>query len=389
MAETVDRRETIREAMRSLAGDAEEVVEEAEEAPEPEQPEDGAASDDAAEGGEEPAPAKSRDDKGRFATGEKDKPVKSTPVGAEQRAAPAAAPKVEPAKPAALEVRAPQSLRPAAREAWAKLSANPDARPLLEDVARVEVETKRVLSENAGLRKSVGESQAFRQGVEQLVAPVSSFFATEGMNPAQGLVSLVNTYAALRGPRANEVLAGMIQQYGSIEGINAFLEGKPDPDAGRPQQPQRAAPQATQADPREIVRQEMAAARREAEVQQADAELDEFMRSANGGEPEFIRDVAPEMEMLFQAAQRQGRKLTFAQAYDRACKLNEDVQSILVQRAAAAAATTSPSAAPAQRARVAAATSKPRSSPGGGAPAVDPNDRRAMIERAMQRARSK
>jgi hypothetical protein len=385
-----------------LAGDEEPEAEvaPAEAEPEPTEPQAEPEPEAAPEG--ETAEQKAdreRDDKGRFAAGKekggKEKPDttgKPKPGAKVETTAPkpgattttkppekAAATATEPARPAAPTTRAPQSWTPQAREEWAKVP--PAAQ---QEILRLEGETRRVLSENAQVRKAYGEAQQFRSTIEEhLVRPYEGIFRAEGLDPYQGVASIVQTYAALHvAPQQQKdaILADLVTRYGTIEGMNAILQGQaPAQAAAAPAPMQRQAPQV---DPRAIIREELQALAQQRESQQADGELSTFMHSGPGGtEPEFIQDVWQPMQLILDAADAQGRKLTFEQAYNMALKMDENLQSILAQRAAAAAVTAQPSASPAQRARVAAATvrSKPA---GGGDPTPAATDRRAMLEKA-------
>lgn len=389
MAGNTDRMAMLRETAARLSKEEEEPkteTEETEEVPEPEAEEapEPAEKDEApTEEPEKPdKPARDRDDKGRFAPADRDAPKKPAPAKVEATpkapapTKPAAAPALAPEAPKVPELKPPQSLKPSAREAWNK--APPEMRPLLEDVTRLEGETRRVLNENAQIRKVAQEALQYRQGVEEMVGPYAGVFRAEGVEPLQGVKTLVDTYGALHygsQQQKDAILASLVAQFGSLDGINAHLEGK----AAAPQQYQPPPPRQAAPDPRAIVREEFQALRQQAENDAADRALEEFLATG----PEFIDKVWTDMRAVLQSSHEAGRKLTYRQAYDRACRMDEEIQGILDQRATAAAATAQPSA-PAQRARVAAATiqSKPA---GVGDSAPDPRDRMAMIRAAAAR----
>jgi len=107
---------------------------------------------------------------------------------------------------------------------------------------------------------------------------------------------------------------------------------------------------------------------------QAQSEVENFLTRA-----EFGNDVREDMADLMEAAQRRGQTLTLADAYKKACMMNDSVRSVLVQRQKAQQGQAHTQAA--QRAR-SAAVSVSGSAPVGGLtpPATDV---RSAIEAAI------
>ncbi|HEU4401507.1 MAG TPA: hypothetical protein VFT43_05325 [Candidatus Polarisedimenticolia bacterium] len=306
------------------------------------------------------APAEARDEKGRFApkgeqpqgkagaaskaaNGAAPKPTPEAPgkaAGADTLPAPAA----EPAKPAAPTVKAPQSWTPAAREAFAK--APPEVQA---EVAKREREVSRALQETAQARQYVTQ-------VNQSLAPYAPIARANGMDvmtwAGNGLQMMASLYAGTPAQKAATIARAISLSGADLEAINAHLAGQPPP------QGQPAAPPV---DVNALVEQKFQTIAQQYEAKQADSTLAAFMAE----EPEFIGDVWQDMQLLLQSAATQGRNMTLKQAYDRACKLDERVQSVMEQRKAAEASRTATAAT--QRAKAAAVS--PKSSPAGGPPA--------------------
>lgn len=403
-----DRRADLNAVFEKLSKDGEEpeITEapEVEAAPEPEEkPAEVEAAAEVEAPKDETAEQKAkreRDDKGRFAPKtEEAKPDKAPKALKSEKTSPAAAKPTEPAKPAAAApqpqaVRAPQSLRAAAREAWSK--APPEMRPLLEDVARLEGEAKRVLQENAGLRHQVEEVGKYRESVEGFVRPFDGIFRAQGFqNSMDGVASVVNTYAALHYAAPQQkaaILWNLINQFSSEQDMNSYAEAVAQGRAPQPQaasQQVRPPPQATQPqpmDPRALIREEFQNLQQAAALAREEKNYDTFL----AGNPEFIEypGVQDQMQTILDSAATRGRNLTYQQAYDLALKMDAEIQGILEQREAAARASLPSATAPTARARAAAATvrSKPAGAVGEQA---DPKDRRALLEANFRRSASR
>jgi hypothetical protein len=398
MPETTDRRAMLREAFdRSTAGDEEEVeTPAAEETPEEPVEAPAAAEETPAEHEgetEEQKAARERDEKGRFAAAPKEKEEKAPKApkaAAAPKAKPGTAPEPKPAAPAVPaqaaapapkgpETKPPQSWTPAEREQWGKLT--PEAQ---RAVLRTEGETRRVLQENAGLRREYGEAQKFRSEIDNGLRPFEGIFRSQGMDPLSGAMSVVRTYAALHygAPQQKaDILADLIVRFGDVDSVNAAMERR---GAGVPAapQPQYRQPQAQQpVDYRAAIREELAGLTQQAVSSRADRDLEAFLATS----PEFAQDpqVWEDMQVVLDAAAKGGRNVTYQQAYDRALKMNEEIQGVLQQRAQAAAMAQPSATAPTARARTAAATVRSKPAPAV-TQAVDPKDRRAMLQKAME-----
>ena len=269
--------------------------------------------------------------------------------------------------------RAPQAWRPEVREHWGQLPE-----PVRQEIQRREVEVQRTLQESAEARRNF-------DAVMKTVEPYQAFIKAEGSNPLQAIDNLMSTAARLRtgtAPELAQLVAGIVNQFGTGRFGNQFIELLDGALAGQaprvdPQQAaidqvlnQRLAPvqqMLTQFQQAQQMQQQRVA-------EQAQSEVGQFLQRA-----EFGEDVREEMADLLEAAQRRGQNLSLADAYKKACMLNDRVRSVLQSRAKARGAQTQTQAA--QRAR-SAAVSVTGAAPAG-ALRQDPTDVRSAIEAAI------
>lgn len=269
--------------------------------------------------------------------------------------------------------KAPASWRPEVREHWNQLPETVRA-----EVARREYEVQRTLQETAQARQ-------YADAINKAFAPYEAYIRAENANPLQVIDNLMGTAVRLRtatGPELANLMAGMVQQFGTgrfgnnfIEMLDSALAGnapKGDPQSAQLQQviQQQLAPvqqfmsqfqQAQQAQQQQI-------------AQRAQSEVEQFLSKT-----EFGNDVRNEMADLLEVASRRGNNLSLAEAYKQACLMNPSVRTALMQRSKSQQAQSQ--TAVAQRAK-AAAVSVPSSGPGM-APRQDPTDIRSAIEAAI------
>jgi hypothetical protein len=312
MSEAPSLRETLESAIAADAAEAEPVA-----APVVEAAPESAAQPEPQETAAEAA-QRARDEKGRFA-----------PKAPEAKPEPAAAKPTDPAKPAAeakppepkpepaAHVKAPQSWKPQAREAFAK--APPEVQ---QEVMRRESEIARALNETADARKTVEQ-------MRQTLQPYEAIARANGMDAMQYAGSVMQTAAVLHMGSAQQkaaLVAQLIGAYGvDVDAVNAAMQG---------QAPRQAAPQQAPQDVSALVQQEFQRVAQEAQQQRAASAWEEFQAT----EPEFLEQVKPAMREILHLAGQQNRNMTYQQAYDRACKLDEEVSAVLDQRKSAAAA---------------------------------------------------
>ena len=295
-------------------------------------------------------------------------PAKVEAKGKATGAAPSTAPVAEPAKPveAAPSVKAPQSWKPAAREAFAK--APPEVQA---EVARRESEITRALQETAQARE-------FAQRVSHTLAPYETIARANGMDAMSFAGNVLQTAAVLQmgAPQQKaQALAQVIKSYGvDVNMLAEALDATPVPQTGQPSYSQ---PMNIQAEVQRVLSAQM----EQMKAQKAEGDVRAFVES----KPEFLNDVWGDMQAILAAAgQSQNptlRSMTLEQAYNRACRMNEDVFSIIQQREAAKAAKTAQAAT--ERAR--AAASSVRSQPSAAPRAQPPGLREALEQGAKER----
>lgn len=222
--------------------------------------------------------------------------------------------------------RAPASWRPDVREHWAQLPETVRA-----EIQRREVEVQRTLQESAEARKAY-------DAVMRTVAPYEAFIRAEGSNPIQAIDNLMATAAKLRtgtAPELAQMVAGIVNQFGVGRFGNGFIQALDSALAGQapvvdPQQAameqvlnQRLAPvqqMLTQFQQAQLAQQQRVA-------QDAQTEVERFLSKA-----EFGNDVREDMADLMETAARRGQNLTLADAYKKACLMNDRVVSVLKAR---------------------------------------------------------
>lgn len=269
--------------------------------------------------------------------------------------------------------KAPASWRPEVREHWAQL---PDT--VRSEIARRETEVQRTLQETADARKTA-------EAVMRTISPYEAYIKAEGSNPLQAIDNLMATAVRLRtgtAPDLAQMVAGIVNQFGIGRFGNGFIQMLDEALAG--QQPQG---DPTQLAVQQVVQQQLAPVQQmltqfqqaqlaqQQQLQQSAAqEVTNFLTQA-----EFGEDVREDMADILEAAQRKGQNLTLADAYRKACMMNDNVRAVLVQRQKASSAQQQTQVA--QRAR-ASAVQVSGSAPMG-ALKQDPTDIRSAIEAAI------
>lgn len=298
-----------------------------------------------------------RDEQGKF--------KQAAPAQPDITPGPKAAPKTD---------KAPASWRPDVRSHWSTLPE-----PVRAEVARREQEVQRTLQETAEARRYIDQ-------VNKAFAPYEAYIRAEGANPLQVIDNLMGTAVRLRtatGPELAQLMAGMVQQFGTgrfggnfIGMLDSALAGvAPQQDSGTAQIQQAIQQQLAPVQQFMSQFQQAQVAAQQRVQHQAQSEVEAFLSSADYGQ-----DVREEMADLMEMAARRGRELTLQQAYEQACQMNPAVRSAMAGRQQVASMQGQTNAA--QRAR-AAAVSVPGAGPAIGAPKVTPDDTRSAIEAAI------
>lgn len=312
------------------------------------------------------ADARARDEHGRFVP--KGEQAAADPGAAAPVAKPAAAAPAQPTQApqpgAAADLKAPPSWRPQAREKWA--SADPEVKA---EVYRREHEMQQVLHQTAQVRQ-------FNDAFERTVAPYEMFIREENVTPLQAVQNLMQAAATLRvgTPMTKaQLVANIIQQHGvDIQTLDHIMAGMAPPQGAQQQQFQ---------DPRI----DSFLAQQNAIMQAVVARQDEEMRLqlttfAQGHE--FYTDVAGTMADIVESRARRNEPIDLEKIYEQACRMDDNVSTILTQRAAAARSNGNSQAV--LRARRAASSVKGDTTPHDGATVPKNDSVRAALEAAFE-----
>ena len=315
---------------------------------------------------DKPQDGQPRDENGKFKPKEATEPPAQELQDQGMQPGPKSGPKNHPD-------RAPQAWRPEVREHWAQLPE-----PVRAEIARRESEHARFIQESAEARKT-------NEALMKTIAPYEAFIRAENSNPMQAIDNLMSTAARLRtgtAPELAQMVAGLVKQFGVGRFGNGFIEQLDSALAGQTpvQDPQQAAIE-------QVLNQRLAPvqqmltqfqqaqlAQQQAAQQSAQSEVADFLSRA-----EFGEDVREDMADLMDAASRRGQTLTLADAYKKACLMNDNVRAVIAQRVRAQGAQQGTQAA--QKAR-SAAVQVSGAAPMG-ALKQDPTDVRSAIEAAI------
>jgi len=269
--------------------------------------------------------------------------------------------------------RAPQAWRPEVREHWAQLPET-----VRSEIQRRETEHARFIQESSEARKA-------HEALMRTIQPYEAFIRAENSNPMQAIDNLMSTAARLRtgtAPELAQMVAGLVKQFGVGRFGNGFIEQLDSALAGQTpvHDPQQAALEQA-LNQRLAPMQQMLTQFQQAQVaqqhqvtQSAHNEVAHFLSNA-----EFGEDVREDMADLMETATRRGQNLSLADAYKKACMLNDNVRAVISQRVQAQGAQQTTQAA--QKAR-SAAVQVSGSAPMG-ALRQDPTDVRSAIEAAI------
>ena len=320
-----------------------------------------------------PTSGRERDEAGRFTKGSTKKPEDAK--GGVSEAGKAAAPPKDagavaepPATPApaptpeAPPLKAPQSLKPAAREVFAKAP-----RELQEDLVRLDREIHKTMQDSAQARKLAGEIHRSLSPYEPIARSNGKDVMTWAGEGLQAFAAIQSGTPEVAARVAAQMVATLTARFGdrALEMVNAAMTGQSVP------QPQYQAP----VDVESQVQKALDARLQQAQMEREAAAAQSFVDS----QPEFLSEVMDDMVAIIESSKARGRKVTYQEAYDRACKLNEEVAGILAQRKAAEGARTATAAT--QQARQAAVSVKTQPSQ---APKADPKSVRGALEAAAR-----
>lgn len=227
----------------------------------------------------------------------------------------------EPAPKAEPEERVPVAWRGGAKAKWAEVPQE-----VRQEVLKREKEVNAVLQQTARSRK-------FEDAFQRTVAPFQSFMAADGKDPLTATRDLMQTAAVLRvgSPQQKaQVVADIVNQFGvDIQTLDGALAGA-SPGAGGGPQPgpdiesmidQRMAPvnQFMQGIQQRAQQSEQALSQSVAE------ELEAFEQDPANL---FFKDVEQDISVLMQVAAERGQTLSLKDAYDKAVRMNPELQGV-------------------------------------------------------------
>ena len=226
---------------------------------------------------------------------------------------------------APVDFKAPQSWGVAEREAWANIPP--------EIKAQIDKREKEI----GHSLTTTGEARRFQDEFNQAVQPFDGFIRAEGATPMQAVGNLLQTAATLQGGSQQQKatrIAELIKHYGiDIGTLDSLLAGEMpqnDPNGQLNQLlDQKMAPI------NQFMQQQQFSQQQQLNDQQAtvQGELSSFE-----AQHEFVPDVRMDMADLMEMAGRRGETLTLNQAYERALTMRPDIQQVIEQRKAGAAA---------------------------------------------------
>ena len=323
---------------------------------------------------------RARDDQGRFIEGRPDieqpKPQKAPqanpgPSSTPQPRQGQATGTQQPLPGTVTQTKPPQSWKPSEREEWAKLP------PVAQQAV-----LRREREVNIALQQAAEHSKGSAAILEAL-RPYEATVRQSGLEPAKYVESLVATAHNLsiaHPERRADLFAELLQMYpvppAALDAAWARRLG------GQPQS-QMSGPMQQMADPRAIVREELAQIQNQAYEQRAQTQASELAEKL-----EFYGDVHETMADIIALWDKQGKQFVteedLQRAYTLACNMNPEVTRIMERRNAAKAVGTVKTAT--QRAK--AASSSVRTQPSA-APAAQASGRRSVLEEAYDEIASR
>lgn len=236
----------------------------------------------------------------------------------------AATEEVEEEQPHGDSIKAPIDWGPQDRESWSKIP-----RHLQEKVMSREKELNTMLQTTADARKT-------HEQMGHLSTKYGAALAGAGVgnNPLEAADMLFSTVSNLRmgSPiQKAQIIADMISSFGvDVSVLDSALVGAAPPPEQQQNHTieqminQRLAPFEQQMGQQRSLQQQQEQQGRESAM----SEVQQFSQQA-----EFLNDVRHDMADFIDMAAKNGQELTIEQAYQKACVLNPQIQSVLQKRA--------------------------------------------------------
>ncbi len=228
-------------------------------------------------------------------------------------------------------IKAPIDWSPKEREAWSKIPRN-----LQEKVMAREKQMGEMMQSTSEARKT---HEAFGKLTQQYGAVLSGI---EGNNPIEQAGNLFNTVANLRmgSPiQKAQIIADMINDFGvDINTLDSAIVGQAPP-AEQQESDRIDQLVAERMKPFEAMMGQQNAYKEQQATQVQEAANTEIKAFADNAE--FINDVRHDMADFLEMADKRGQQMTVQEAYDKACMLKPEIQTVLNERKQRAALTAS------------------------------------------------
>jgi hypothetical protein len=217
--------------------------------------------------------------------------------------------------------KAPNSWKPAVREAWAKIPAEARA-----EITRREREIETTLSQTANIRKFAGDFAA-------VVNPFSHLIRSQNSTPLHAVQNLMTTAAGLMTGNDDQkasIVAEIIQNYGvNCETLDNILAAISQKNGGRIPNRQQARPMEqvpSWAQPILASHKRMETLQHQHE-QRMQQEADEEISKVEA-EP-YFHDLRDDVADIMEVAANRNRKITVREAYQMAVKLHPEISKLV------------------------------------------------------------
>lgn len=221
-------------------------------------------------------------------------------------------------------INAPIGFSPESREQWGKVP----------DVVKAQVHKRE--QDIAAAMANTAEARRSHAEITKLADNYAPVLAAEGAStPMQAISTLFKTVAELRmGTPAQSAqrMAGLIKHYNiNIKMLDEVLSGEISDDTRQGSEFERILDDRL-APVQDLLRSNAAREKASATASQdaVNQELQTFAETA-----EFLGDVRNDMADLIDLASKRGRKMSFEEAYKKACAMSPEISKVIDERAAA------------------------------------------------------
>jgi len=229
------------------------------------------------------------------------------------------------------DVRAPVSWKPDAREDWSKIPVVAQ-----KEIARREKHMDHMIRESA-------ESRKHQSDFNELVRPFEGMIAAQQSTPFQAVHNLMQTAAGLTmgSPQQKaQIVQNIMNQYGiDIAVLDQVLAGgmaKQQGEIGQSQvDPNISYQIQQQMAPINQFMGQMNQQRQNYESNQAHTIEGNITAFADDPASEFFSDVQMSMADLMEMSANRNEEMTMQQAYEKACRMDDSINTIISGRAAA------------------------------------------------------